>query len=185
MISTPVLFTERLLLRPPLPEDLDGFAEFYADPQTMRFIGGCPVSRAEAYRSMCTYAGAFVLTGASMFSVIERASGRWIGRIGPWSPEGWPGTEVGWGLIRSAEGQGFAFEATVAAMDYAVDVLGWTRIIHTIHPENAASIALAKRLGSSNSGPTRLPAPFADKQVDAWGQTAEQWQVNRGNFARR
>jgi len=185
MISTPVLFTERLVLRPPLPEDIDGFAEFYADPETMRFLGGSPVSRAEAYRSMCIYAGAFQLSGVSMFSVIERASGRWIGRLGPWSPEGWPGTEIGWGLIRSAEGKGFATEATIAAMDYAVDVLGWTNIIHTIAAGNTASIALAKRLGSSNLGPTQLPAPFADKAVDAWGQTSEQWQANRGNIARR
>ena len=34
-----------------------------------------------------------------MFSVIEKDSGRWIGRIGPWQPEGWPGTEVGWSLV--------------------------------------------------------------------------------------
>ena len=185
MISAPVLFTERLMLRPPLPEDIDGFTEFYGDPQTMHFLGGSPLSRAEAYRSMCMYAGAFALSGVSMFSVIERASDKWIGRLGPWSPEGWPGTEVGWGLVRSAEGKGFATEATIAAMDYAVDVLGWTRIIHTIDPENAASIALAKRLGSSNLGPTHLPAPFADKAVDAWGQTSGHWRTNRRNVARR
>lgn len=39
-------------------------------------------------------AGAWTIRGFSMFSVIEKDSGQWIGRLGPWQPEGWPGTEV-------------------------------------------------------------------------------------------
>lgn len=42
--------------------------------------------------------GAWELTGVSMFSIIEKASGKWVGRAGPWQPFAWPGTEVGWGL---------------------------------------------------------------------------------------
>ena len=34
-----------------------------------------------------------------MFSVFEKDSGRWIGRLGPWEPHGWPGKEVGWGIV--------------------------------------------------------------------------------------
>jgi RimJ/RimL family protein N-acetyltransferase len=115
-----------------------------------------------------------------MFSVIERATGKWAGRLGPWQPEGWPGTEVGWGVAREFAGKGYAHEGAVAAMDYAVDVLGWTHIIHTIAPENERSWKLAQRLGSVNEGPTRLPAPHAEVRVDAWGQTADQWRARRG-----
>jgi hypothetical protein len=35
-----------------------------------------------------TMAGAWSLTGVGMFSLIERSSGRWLGRIGPWTPLG-------------------------------------------------------------------------------------------------
>lgn len=178
MNEYPVLLTERLVLRIPEAGDLDGFAGMAADEETMRFIGG-RASRPESWRSLCSLRGAWDIKGFSMFSVIERATGRWVGRLGPWEPEGWPGKEVGWGLHPEFAGKGYACEATVAAMDYVFDVLGWDDVIHTIDPENTRSIALARRLGSTNLGPTRLPEPFQDKRVDAWGQTAEQWRERR------
>jgi RimJ/RimL family protein N-acetyltransferase len=64
-------------------------------------------------------------------------------------------------------------------MDYAVDVLRWDDVIHTIDPDNAGSIALARRLGSTNRGPVSLPAPLEGFRVDAWGQTAAQWRARR------
>jgi len=177
-LSGPVITTARLILRVPEAKDFDPFAEMGRDAETMRFIGGTQ-SRAESWRILCAIRGAWDIAGHSMFSVIERDSGRWVGRIGPWQPEGWPGTEVGWGVAREFAGRGYAYEATVAAMDYAVDVLGWTDIIHTIDPDNARSIGLAKRLGSVRRGPTRLPPPNAFASVDAWGQSAAEWRSRR------
>ena len=78
--------------------------------------------RAEAWRGMATLAGSFVIRGYAMFSVIERTTGEWLGRVGPWFPEAWPGTEVGWGLKRSAWGRGYAFEAADACIDFALTV---------------------------------------------------------------
>ena len=178
MSGHPVLFTERLVLRVPEAADLDGFAEMGADEGSMRYIGGV-CERAETWRKMCGLRGAWDIRGFSMFSLIERATGKWVGRLGPWEPEGWPGKEVGWGLHPEFAGRGYAFEGSVAAMDYVFDVLGWERVIHTIDPDNARSIMLAKRLGSSNLGPTRLPAPFDALRVDAWGQSADEWRANR------
>jgi RimJ/RimL family protein N-acetyltransferase len=168
------ILTERLLLRPPLPEDFDGWASFQADPVNTRFVGGAQ-ERSAARRSFCTMAGAWTLTGIGMFSMIERSTGQWIGRTGPWYPDGWPGTEIGWGVLPSHQGRGFVTEAAAASMDYAIDVLRWTQIIHVIDPENEPSIAVAKRLGAVNLGPTRLPAPYQDARVDAWGQSAAEW----------
>ena len=145
----PTLHTARLILRPPVAADLDGFAAFTAEPEAMRFLGG-PQPRNPAWRTLAMLAGSWALHGFGMFSVIEKASGRWIGRLGPWRPEGWPGTEIGWGLLPSAQGKGYAYEGAVAATDWAVDHLGWRDIIHTIAPDNAPSIALARRLGSEN-----------------------------------
>lgn len=177
----PVLETARLILRPTAMEDFDRWCDFMSDEPTARFIGGVQ-SPAQVWRSMASVAGAWALTGEAFFSVIEKASGRWIGRIGPWRPHGWPGPEVGWSLHRDAHGKGYALEAAVATTDYAFDVLGWNEVIHTIAPENLASIRLAERLGSGNRGPGRLPAPFQDVAVDVWGQTKAQWAVNRRSF---
>jgi len=102
-----------------------------------------------------------------------------MGRIGPWQPHGWPGTEVGWSLHRDATGKGYAVEAAVASMDYAFDVLGWTQVIHCIDPDNLASARVAAVLGSKNLGPGRLPEPFQDATVDLWGQSRDDWAVNR------
>ncbi len=110
MTPAPVLQTERLILRLPEASDLDGWATMSADMETNRFIGGI-TSRAETWRTLCAIRGAWDIRGFSMFSVIERATGHWVGRLGPWEPEGWPGKEVGWGVSPQFAGRGYAYES--------------------------------------------------------------------------
>jgi RimJ/RimL family protein N-acetyltransferase len=174
----PIIETDRLILRPTAPEDFDAWAECLADPVVTRFLGG-PQSRALAWRNFMTMGGSWSLLGFGMFSVIERSSGRWMGRLGPWEPEGWPGHEIGWGLVRESWGKGYATEGAAASMDWAFANLGWTDVIHSINPDNLASIAVAKKLGSTLLGPGELPEPFAGDRVDLWGQTREQWKARR------
>ena len=176
MSSGPFLMTERLILRPPSAADMDGWTAFHADAENMRFLGG-PQSRAEAWRSLCGMTGAWTIKGFAMFSMIRRDTGQWIGRTGPWMPEGWPGPEVGWSVMHEFSGQGYALEASAASLDYVFDVLRWEKVIHCIDPENTASQKLAQRLGSTNQGPTRMPEPFHEHPADAWGQTREEWRA--------
>jgi RimJ/RimL family protein N-acetyltransferase len=147
-----------------------------ADEENSGFIGG-PQERPAAWRGMMSMAGAWALDGYAMFSVLDKETGEWLGRIGPWVPEGWPGTEVGWALLKKAWGKGYAVEAAEATIDWAFDTLGWTEVIHTIDPANTASQLVARKLGSTNRGPSRLPPPFEDEPVDAWGQTKAQWKA--------
>ena len=177
-LTSPVIETARLVLRPPALDDLDRWAEMMADERSARFVGGVQ-ARSVVWRGLMTIAGAWALTGVAMFSVIEKASGLWVGRVGPWRPEVWPGDEVGWGLHPDAWGKGYAVESSAATMDYAFDVLGWTDVIHSIDPENAASKKVAERLGSTYRGPGRLPAPYEHVSVDIWGLTREQWRARR------
>lgn len=176
----PTLRTSRLLLRPPAVEDFETWAQLMADEEHVRHIGGAQV-RPVVWRGLMAMIGCWAAQGFGMFSVIEAATGRWIGRIGPWAPEGWPGTEVGWTLVRDATGQGYAHEAAVATIDWAFDELGWTEVIHTIAPANEPSRVLAQRLGSEyRRTATVLPAPFDTMEVEIWGQTREQWRTRRG-----
>lgn len=170
----PRIETERLILRPPRIEDFDAYAANMADEEASKFIGG-PQGRAVAWRGFLQLAGAWSIQGFSMFSVIERSGGRWVGRLGPWKPEGWPGNEVGWGLARAAWGKGYATEGACAAIDWAFEHLGWDCMIHCIDPDNIASADLARRLGSSVIRKVSLPEPYQDKVADLWGQTREQW----------
>ncbi|HEX3847253.1 MAG TPA: GNAT family N-acetyltransferase [Steroidobacteraceae bacterium] len=170
--------TPRLLLRPQRREDFEPWAAMMADPEGTRFING-PHPRAAAWRGFMTVAGCWALQGFSLFSVIEKSSGRWIGRLGPWMPEGWPGPEVGWALVREAWNRGYATEGAAAAIDWAFEHLGWGEIIHVIAPDNLASQALAAKLGSRKRGPGRLPPPSQDARVDIWGQTRAEWIARR------
>lgn len=174
----PILETSRLILRPPRAEDFEGFCALMSDEASAKFIGGVQPPEI-VWRTLCVMSGAWTITGFSMFSVIEKETGRWIGRLGPWQPVGWPGTEVGWGLLPAAQGRGYAIEGASAAMDYAVDILGWTEIIHCIDENNAASIKVAERLGSGLLRKAIPPPPFQDKIWDVYGQSADAWRARR------
>lgn len=177
----PTLETERLWLRPPCADDFDAWARMVADPKATRFLGGAQ-PRTVAWRNMCAFAGAWVVRGFSNFSIVEKATGRWIGRAGPWQPEGWPGTEIGWSLDSAAWGKGYATEAAARCIDWAFSALGWDEVVHVIDPANTASIAVALRLGSQRRGPTQLPAPFEASIVDLYGQDRTAW-IGRGRDA--
>lgn len=176
-----IIETKRLILRPPIKNDYEAWVEFHADELVMKHLGGVQ-PRAVAWRGFCSFLGSWEFLGFGMFSLIDKETGQWLGRVGPIHPEGWPGDEVGWGVARAAMGKGFALEAAVATMDWAFENLGWEKVIHTIDPANLPSIALAKRLGSYNQGPTKLAEPFQDFRVDAWGQTRAEWLENRKKF---
>ncbi|MDE1886286.1 MAG: GNAT family N-acetyltransferase [Xanthomonadaceae bacterium] len=178
----PRIETARLILRQPAAADFEGYAQMFADADNVRHIGG-QLARGAAWRRFLQMPGAWMVQGFAMFSVIDKASGEWLGQAGPWQPDGWPGSEVGWSFRRSAWGQGYAREAATASIDWAFANLGWTDVIHCIDSENAPSQALATRLGSRILRRTNLPAPFEDAIVDVWGQTREEWFARRSELS--
>ncbi len=112
-----------------------------------------------AWRNLCLFVGAWSVQGYSNFSVIEKATGRWIGRAGAWFPLGWPGKEIGWAFKRDVWGKGYATEAATRCLNWAFDDLGLTEVVHVIHPENEISIAVTRRIGavlSASEGDVRL-----------------------------
>ncbi|HEY9219111.1 MAG TPA: GNAT family N-acetyltransferase [Phenylobacterium sp.] len=174
----PTLTTPRLILRPPRAEDFEPWAAFVGDAEAAQFLGGAQPPSA-AWRIMCTFTGAWTVEGFSNFSVIERDTGRWVGRLGPWRPHGWPGDEVGWGIVRDCWGLGYATEGASAAIDWVFDELGWTEVIHCIDPANFNSQGVATRLGSRVLRQAELPAPVT-ATVDVWGQTRDEWRARKG-----
>jgi RimJ/RimL family protein N-acetyltransferase len=176
-----VIETSRLILRPPALQDLDDWVRFASDEKTMQHLGGVN-SPSMAWRSMMTMMGSWSAHGFGMFSVIEKSKQRWIGRVGPWQPLEWPGSEIGWGLHADFWRHGYALEAAAASIDWAFERLAWQEIIHTITSENMASIALAEKLGSTYQRQALLPEPM-NLEVGVWQQTREQWQVNKKSLA--
>src|SRR5262245_8423073 len=151
------LETERLRLRMFRESDLTDYAAMCGDAKVMRYLGdGKPLTRSDAWRNMAMMIGHWHLRGFGMWAVEERTSGRMIGRIGAWYPEGWPGKEIGWALCRDCWGRGFATEAARAAICYAFNSLDWPEVISLIRQGNAPSIRVAERIGESLAGTVQV-----------------------------
>jgi RimJ/RimL family protein N-acetyltransferase len=152
--------TERLVLRPPEPEDAAAIARLFMDPEVMRFIGdGETGAYDDAVDRIERLQRAWAEDGFGTFIVVHRELGA-IGRCGllVWDRREWrPGTrselgadgeiELGWMLERGAWGHGFATEAAIAARDWALREVAPTRLISLIHPGNTRSMRVAERVG--------------------------------------
>ena len=151
------LETDRLILRMFREDDFEAYAKICADPDVMRYLGeGKPLTRSEAWRQMAMILGHWRLRGYGLWAVEERATGRLIGRIGHFNPEGWPGFELGWVLGKPYWGRGYATEGARRALEYAFTDMERDHVISLIYPDNAASIRLAERIGETLEGRTQL-----------------------------
>ena len=165
-VLKPVMETKRLILRNiDMKADIDMWHDMMTDEDTVRYIGGKTFSRAQTWRYMAMCLGHQQVRGYGFFSVIEKATGDWVGRIGPWYPEGWVAPEIGWGIHRHYTGRGFAKEAAKACVDYAFDVLEWDQVVHMIIEGNIGSEKTAEAIGSKRlykvdgiAGVTDLPS---------------------------
>lgn len=167
------LETERLILRRPEERDFEGFCELMTDEVASTHIGGV-AEPPMIWRNLAMLIGHWEMRGYGFFSVIDKASRDWVGRVGPWRPHAWPDTEVGWSIARRFWGRGFGPEAARASIDYAFEQLGWTRVIHLIAKDNVNSQAVARKLGSVNTKETVI-VPGLGMETEVWAQTREHW----------
>ncbi len=173
----PIIETERLILREVDIEcDLEPWVDMMSDEETVRFIGGQTMDHAASWRQMAMVIGHQVVRGYSFWSTIEKATGDFVGRVGLWSPVGWPEPEIGWTIHRNYTRRGFAKEAGAACVDYAFETLGWDRCIHVIGEENIGSIKTAEAIGSKRLYKVDKLPPFGDVKCWAYGQTREEWE---------
>jgi RimJ/RimL family protein N-acetyltransferase len=173
-IDGPVIETGRLILRQWRSDDVAPNTAMLADPASGRFItaDGKPVTDAfVGWRNAAIMSGHWVLHGFGMFVVEEKAIGKFVGRVGPWFPPGWPGFEVGWGIAAEFRGKGYALEAARASIDWSFATLELDKIIHCIDRENVASQAVARRLGADKQG-----------EFDLFGHVADIWVTMRESW---
>jgi RimJ/RimL family protein N-acetyltransferase len=145
------LVTDRLVMAPHTTADFDELAAMWADPAVVRLLGGVPSNEEDSWARLLRYAGNWALLGHGFWCVRRRDSGAYVGDVGFLEARrsGVKGfaddPEIGWSLVVTAHGQGFASEAVGAA-------LGWgsarfVRTVAMINPLNTASEAVARRCG--------------------------------------
>ncbi|MEL7000124.1 MAG: GNAT family N-acetyltransferase [Pseudomonadota bacterium] len=144
-VDIPVLETERLIMRGHRIDDLAEEKAFQISDRAKGIGGPHPPER--AWAALCGYIGHWVLRGYGMWALEEKSTGRYVGRVGCFYPDLWIEREIGWSVTGPGEGKGYAFEAARASRQYAYETLGWTTAISVVAPDNARSIALAKRMG--------------------------------------
>jgi len=147
LVNTPVIETDRLVLRAPQPGDWPACRAMMMSERA-RFIGG-PAPEGRAWRSFSNLTGHWVLRGYGNFVFCLKGSDDALGMTGAWYPADWPERELGCSVwAPEAEGKGLAFEAASAARDHIFDALGWDTAVSYIDPDNTRSIRLAERLGA-------------------------------------
>lgn len=148
-MNIPTLETTRLTLRALTIEDWQPYAEMYADESFARYLGGTPLSKAQAWENMAIILGHWRLLGYGIWALECRTTGQLVGRAGLLNLPGWPDVEVCWALSPRFWGNGYATEAARASIRWAFEEADLARLVSLIDPQNTASAAVALRLGET------------------------------------
>ncbi|MFI7149995.1 GNAT family N-acetyltransferase [Nonomuraea sp. NPDC050022] len=89
--------------------------------------------------------------------------------------------EVGCWLEPSAAGKGLVTRAARVIIDWAVEERGIHRVEWIVSAENAASVAVAQRLGMTKDGVLRESYAYRGKRLDmeVWSVLAPEWRAGR------
>ena len=154
-----VFETERLRARAWTTDDAEAAYEIYRDPEVVRYLGSVPQpvgsldEMRERVRRWLAVNAPYEGTGYG-FWALETHDGTLVGTtlLKP-LPEH-DDVEVGWHLGTAHWGRGYATEGARGAIAHGFDVVGLDAIHAVIVKENAASVAVARRLGMTYAGAT-------------------------------
>lgn len=141
------LRTPRLMLRPITAADVDDLAAVYDHPDVSRFLR--PLDRDGTATQVARFVEEWHEHGFGIFAVLDLMFGRFLGRSGLHYWPQFDEVEVGWVMRRDAWGQGYATEAGAASLEWGFTERSLSLVTAIIARGNAASIAVARRLGMS------------------------------------
>ncbi|MEH2288994.1 GNAT family N-acetyltransferase [Nostoc sp.] len=143
-----ILETQRLLLREMTLSDLNALLLVLGDAESMRYYPK-PFDREMVERWIDRHRHNYAQHGLGLWSMVLKTTGEVIGDCGLiWQEvEGHQELEIGYHVRRDQQMQGYATEAASACQDYAFNVLGSTRVISLIRPQNIPSRRVAEKNG--------------------------------------
>lgn len=145
------LTTERLVFRHTSMDDLAWWMEYINNPEAVRFMSLAAGSAASCREFIQRSLDRRAADGSGLNAVVEQASGNPVGMIGLLTQvvDGVDELEIGYHLVPSAWGKGFATEAAVACREFADEHRCAPSVISLIDHRNFPSQAVAKRNGMS------------------------------------
>lgn len=173
--------TARLILRPPVPDDLPWLLEAMNTEPVMRYLAGVR-SADEVAEGLAADIAAFHSGGHRRWTVWLRDEEVRVGRCGlfhvrsPAAPPALQGQrEIGWTFAASHWGQGYASEAARAVLAYAFGTLGLPRVWSQTSDSNAGSTRMMRRLGFTRRAECDYVDPDyppADNPTTVWSLEA-------------
>ncbi|WP_313959769.1 GNAT family N-acetyltransferase [Microbacterium paludicola] len=142
--------TARLRFREMDVDDLDDVAALWGDPEVMTYYPSTR-TREEAGEWIARMQDRYERDGHGLW-IIETHDGRFVGDCGiTWqSYNDTPVREVGYHVVRSLQGRGYATEAAAACVELVRSTWAPTLLTAIIHPDNTASRRVAEHLGMSH-----------------------------------
>jgi RimJ/RimL family protein N-acetyltransferase len=142
----PTFHTSRLTVRPRTIDDLVACLAMDRDPAVTRFIDG-PWADPAAHRTFVEARIRYDFPAGMGYWTVLAPEGfaGWI-LLAPLDLRG-PEIEIGWRLVRSLWGRGYATEAARPVLAHALGTLALQTVIADIDPANAASAGVARKLG--------------------------------------
>src|SRR5262245_18162099 len=145
------LVTERLLLRPFAPDDLDALYEIHADENNVRWLYNEARTRADVEELLQhKIAGASLahegewLTAAAVLN----ATGELVCDVSLlWASQQHRQGEIGFIAHPAHQGHGYTTEAALPLLRFAFETLGLHRVVGRLEPRNAASARVLEKLG--------------------------------------
>jgi ribosomal-protein-alanine N-acetyltransferase len=144
--------TERLMIRSPQEKDLEPITALWTDPDVTRYIGGPRDGDmvADSFRQYISDPQALLQEEWELWwSIIDQSSGQFIGlnAILEKEVEGETVFDLGYFLLPSFWGQGYATEASRRVVAYAFEELNLPSLVAIIDPRNQTSQSVAQKLG--------------------------------------
>lgn len=134
------IITDRLIIRPFMPEDWKDMHEYFSDEEVLKFEPYKPLSVEECKTEVLNRS-----KGDTFLAVCLKESGKLIGNL--YFQKGFFMTwEIGYIFNSKYHKKGYAKESVKAIMNYSIKELGTRRIIAMCDPKNIASWKLLESL---------------------------------------
>ncbi len=147
-MAIPTIATRRLTLRGFTLDDVEPLHAILADPDALRYFPTPGPPAVEKVEKLITrQLEHWDEHGFGWWAVEPAGSSELIGWNGlQYLPET-DETEVGYLLAKDHWGRGLATEGAVASLRFGFETLGLACVIALVHPENAASMNVIRKLG--------------------------------------
>jgi [ribosomal protein S5]-alanine N-acetyltransferase len=173
----PVLLTPNLTLAPFSPQDIPLLLEMDAEPRVNQYVGKHFINSPPTPADIEARAKRFEKNAhcaLGVWAMVPRGASAPVGWVALKDLDQSEFIEVGYRMLPSSWGKGYATECTRRLLQYGFDQVGLTAIVGVTHPQNIASQKVLKKAGLTHRG----KAHFYKMDVEFFALERWRWEAN-------